>query len=115
VCISSWEIVSLTPINLILTQFAIKMSVQTKFLLAVFYLCALLALFSQTALAYGHNQTTNTTSPHPSPSNTTESRKHNATSSPLPSASAEGSAGVVHFSSSVALFGALVAAAIFTI
>ncbi|KAF8443632.1 hypothetical protein BGX38DRAFT_1271840 [Terfezia claveryi] len=85
------------------------MSAQQKFLLTVFYLCAFLALFAPVALAYGNKtQTTNGTT---FPSNTSNPR--------LPSNTDTGndshSSAVIQLSSTVALFGALVAAAVFTI
>ena len=76
------------------------MSAQQKFLLTVFYLCAFLALFAPVALASG-NVTTPTTNRTTYPSNTTNPQ--------LPSNTDSDSSAVIQLSSTVALFGALVA------
>ncbi|KAF8422913.1 hypothetical protein EV426DRAFT_152154 [Tirmania nivea] len=82
------------------------MSAQQKFLLTVFYLCAFLALFAPVALAYGNETTTRTNDT--TPSNTTNPRVPSNTDD-------SDSSAVIQLSSTVALFGALVAAAVFTI
>lgn len=90
------------------------MSAQQKFLLTVFYLCAFLALFAPVALASGNETyTTNgtTTQTINGPSNTTKPQLPSNTDT----GSDSDSSAVIQLSSTVALFGALVAAAVFTI
>ncbi|RPB28817.1 hypothetical protein L211DRAFT_832694 [Terfezia boudieri ATCC MYA-4762] len=84
------------------------MSAQQKFLLTVFYLCAFLALFAPVALASGNETyTTNgtTTQTINGPSNTTKPQLPSNTDT----GSDSDSSAVIQLSSTVALFGALVA------
>lgn len=87
------------------------MSAQQKFLLAVFYLCAFLALFAPVALGYSNNTVPGNqthTNDTQTPSNTTKPHVPSNTVT-------DSSAAAIQLSSTVALFGALVAAAIFAI
>lgn len=69
-----------------------------KLLITIFYLVCLMALLAPVALA-----------------NNTHTNHTNTTASPRPTATDEPSVGATHLTSTVALFGALVAAAVFTI
>lgn len=79
------------------------MSASTNFMLAVFYLACFLALFAPVALAHGNETHTNGT-------NGTHTNGTNGTNGEVP-----GSGASSVMTSSIALFGALVAAAVFAI